>query len=162
MDRMKILYIVPYVPDLVRVRPYQLISRLSALGHRVSVATLWSNETEHQTLEQLKPLCHAVYAMKLSRWQSILNCGLTLPTRTPLQAAFCWQPRFASGLVQLIQQEDDPTRFALVEVYRTAEAPASHKETAHFLKWFDTVAEMMAAPRTRIFYTNVFPDDAGW
>jgi len=62
----------------------------------------------------------------------------------------------------VIQQEDDPTRFALVEVYRTAEAPARHKETAHFLKWFDTVAEMMAAPRTRIFYTNVFPDDAGW
>ena len=62
----------------------------------------------------------------------------------------------------VLQQEDDPARFALVEVYRTAEAPARDKETAHFLKWFDTVAEMMAAPRTRIFYTNVFPDDAGW
>ena len=62
----------------------------------------------------------------------------------------------------VIQQEDDPTRFVLVEVYRTAEAPAKHKETAHFLKWFDTAAEMMAVPRTRIFYSNVFPDDADW
>ena len=62
----------------------------------------------------------------------------------------------------LIQQEDDPTRFVLVEVYRTAEAVAQHKETAHYLKWFDTAPEMMAVPRTRTFYTNVFPDDNGW
>jgi (4S)-4-hydroxy-5-phosphonooxypentane-2,3-dione isomerase len=62
----------------------------------------------------------------------------------------------------VIQQEDDPTRFTLVEVYRSPEAPTRHKETAHFQKWFETVAEMMAVPRTRTFYTNVFPDDAGW
>jgi autoinducer 2-degrading protein len=62
----------------------------------------------------------------------------------------------------VIQQSDDPTRFVLVEVYRTAEAPASHKETAHYNKWLEAVAEMIASPRTRIFYTNIFPDDAGW
>jgi len=62
----------------------------------------------------------------------------------------------------VIQQDDDPTRFVLVEVYRTAEAPAKHKETAHYHQWIEAVAEMMAVPRTRIFYTNVFPDDAGW
>ena len=62
----------------------------------------------------------------------------------------------------VIQQNDDPSRFVLVEVYRTAEAPARHKETAHYLKWLDSVTEMMAGPRTRTFYSNVFPDDAGW
>jgi (4S)-4-hydroxy-5-phosphonooxypentane-2,3-dione isomerase len=62
----------------------------------------------------------------------------------------------------VIQQSDDPTRFVLVEVYRTAEAPAQHKETAHYFKWRDTVTDMMAAPRTAVNYTNVFPDDAGW
>ncbi len=62
----------------------------------------------------------------------------------------------------VIQQEDDPTRFALVEVYRTAEAPARHKETAHYKKWLETAEPMMAAPRTRTFYTNVFPDDPDW
>jgi len=62
----------------------------------------------------------------------------------------------------VIQQIDDPTRFVLVEVYRTAEAPARHKETAHYLKWRDSVTEMMATPRTALNYTNVFPDDAGW
>ncbi|MFB0553481.1 MAG: putative quinol monooxygenase [Phycisphaerae bacterium] len=59
----------------------------------------------------------------------------------------------------VIQQQDDPTRFVLVEVYRTSEDPGRHKETAHYQKWRDTVAEMMAEPRTSIKYTNVFPDE---
>jgi quinol monooxygenase YgiN len=62
----------------------------------------------------------------------------------------------------VIQQIDDPTRFILVEVYRTQEDTVRHKETAHYAKWRDTVADMMAEPRTGIKYTNAFPDDAGW
>ena len=62
----------------------------------------------------------------------------------------------------LLQQRDDPTRFVLVEVYRTPEDPAHHKETAHYAKWRDTVADMMAEPRTSVKYTNVFPDDKNW
>ncbi|MGD0649981.1 MAG: putative quinol monooxygenase [Verrucomicrobiia bacterium] len=62
----------------------------------------------------------------------------------------------------VVQQTDDPTRFVLVEVYRTADAPAKHKETAHYAKWRDTVADMMAEPRTSVKYANVFPNDAGW
>ena len=62
----------------------------------------------------------------------------------------------------VVQQSDDPTRFVLVEVNKTAEAPAAHKETAHYLKWRDTVAEMMAEPRQGIKYSNIFPDDSGW
>ena len=62
----------------------------------------------------------------------------------------------------VIQQSDDPTKFILVEVYKTAEAPAAHKETAHYARWRDAVAEMMAEPRQGIKYTNVFPDDSDW
>jgi quinol monooxygenase YgiN len=62
----------------------------------------------------------------------------------------------------VVQQTDDPTRFVLVEVYRTPDDPTRHKETAHYLKWRDTVADMMAEPRTGIKYTNVFPDERGW
>jgi autoinducer 2-degrading protein len=62
----------------------------------------------------------------------------------------------------IIQQQDDPTRFVLVEVYRTANDPAKHKETAHYQKWRDIVADMMAEPRTSVKYTNVFPDEQGW
>lgn len=62
----------------------------------------------------------------------------------------------------VIQQQDDPTRFVLVEVYRTPDDAAKHKETAHYKKWRDAVAEMMAEPRTAVKYSNVFPDDQGW
>jgi autoinducer 2-degrading protein len=62
----------------------------------------------------------------------------------------------------VLQQADDPTRFTLIEVYRTADAPAAHKETAHYQAWRDTVAGMMAAPRTSVKYQNAFPDDARW
>ena len=62
----------------------------------------------------------------------------------------------------VIQQRDDPTRFVLVEVYRTSDDPARHKETAHYRKWRDTVADMMAEPRSAVKYTNIFPDEQGW
>jgi autoinducer 2-degrading protein len=62
----------------------------------------------------------------------------------------------------VIRQQDDPTRFVLVEVYRNEHDPARHKETAHYQKWRDTVAGMMVEPRTSVKYTNVFPDERGW
>jgi autoinducer 2-degrading protein len=62
----------------------------------------------------------------------------------------------------VLQQADDPARFILVEVYRTAGAPAQHRETAHYLTWRDTVADMMDQPRNRVQYANVFPGDEGW
>lgn len=62
----------------------------------------------------------------------------------------------------VLQSAADPTRFVLVEVYRTPEDPARHKETAHYQKWRDAVAEMMAEPRQGIQFTSVFPDDSGW
>lgn len=69
-----------------------------------------------------------------------------------------------SGIARfdVVQQDNDPTRFVLVEVYRTPDAPAAHKETAHYQRWRDTVAPMMASPRQSIKYTNVFPADADW
>lgn len=62
----------------------------------------------------------------------------------------------------VIQQLGDPTRFILVEVYRTDKDPARHKETAHYQTWRDIVADMMAEPRSAVKYDNVFPDEQGW
>ena len=60
----------------------------------------------------------------------------------------------------VIQQQDDPTKFILVEIYKTADAPAAHKETLHYKRWRDTVMNMMAEPRQGIKYSNIFPEDA--
>lgn len=62
----------------------------------------------------------------------------------------------------VVQQTDDPTRFVLVEVYRSADAAAAHKETRHYQVWRDTVAGMMAQPRASTKFTNAFPSDEGW
>jgi autoinducer 2-degrading protein len=61
-----------------------------------------------------------------------------------------------------LQQKDDPTRFVLFEVYRDAEAPAEHKQTAHYNEWATKVENMFVAPRTRAMYTNLAPDDEGY
>ena len=61
----------------------------------------------------------------------------------------------------VLQQADDPTRFLLVEVYRTAEDPARHKQTAHYQRWRDAVESMMAEPRRSVKYRDVFPSDEG-
>ena len=62
----------------------------------------------------------------------------------------------------VIQQADDPTRFILIEVYRTPAAAAAHKETAHYAAWRDTVAPMMAEPRSSVKFASVFPAEDGW
>lgn len=74
----------------------------------------------------------------------------------------------ASGLepgiarFDVVQQTEHPTRFILVEAYRNPAAQAAHRETAHYLTWRDTVAPMMAEPRTAVKLVNLHPDDAGW
>ena len=76
------------------------------------------------------------------------------------RASIAEEPGFAR--FDIIQQRDDARCFVLVEVYRTEDDPARHKDTAHYQKWRDTVADMMAEPRRSVKYENVFPDEQGW
>jgi quinol monooxygenase YgiN len=62
----------------------------------------------------------------------------------------------------VIQHSDDPTRFVLVEVYRTEDATAAHKETPHYAAWRERAEPLMAEARTRVQYVNVFPTDKEW
>jgi autoinducer 2-degrading protein len=68
------------------------------------------------------------------------------------------------GIVQfnVLQQTDDPTKWTLVEVYRTPEDQLRHRDTKHYQTWRDGVAEMMAEPRQGIKYRNIFPQDDQW
>ncbi|MEJ2145909.1 MAG: putative quinol monooxygenase [Acidobacteriota bacterium] len=62
----------------------------------------------------------------------------------------------------VLQDQAEPTHFVLVEAYRDAEAPARHKETAHYALWRDTVVDMMAQPRRSEKFSNLFPSDEAW
>jgi len=62
----------------------------------------------------------------------------------------------------VVQQADDPTRFMLLEAYRSPEGAAAHKETAHYVRWRDTVADLMLEARSSVKFANVFPPDDEW
>lgn len=68
------------------------------------------------------------------------------------------------GIVRfdVLQDSEDPNRFVFVEVYRDAQAPAHHRESAHYKVWVAKVPDMLVEPRTRKFYSNCFPPDADW
>jgi quinol monooxygenase YgiN len=62
----------------------------------------------------------------------------------------------------VIQQQDDAGRFVLMEVYRDADAVVAHKKTPHYAVWLEEVTSMMAEPRRKVSFQNVFPDDDRW
>jgi sugar transferase (PEP-CTERM/EpsH1 system associated) len=95
---MDILFIVPYVPNLIRVRSYNLIRHLAARGRRLTVLTVWTNEQERREVEKLKQYAVHVQGVYLPTWRSWTNCALALPGSTPLQAMYCWQPELLSAL----------------------------------------------------------------
>jgi polysaccharide biosynthesis protein PslH len=113
---MRILFVVPYVPNLVRVRSYQLIRHLTARGHQVTVLTLWSNEQERADATALAQQCEQVIALHLPRWRSWWNSLRALPTAVPLQATYAWQPELARQLRQLTQLANGKHLFDLIHV----------------------------------------------
>jgi hypothetical protein len=101
---MNILFVVPYVPTLIRVRPYNLVRFLAQHGHRVTLATLWETGEEHRALAEFAALGIEVVAAPLVRNRKLLNLLAALPTANPLQASFCWQPELAAKLDELIMK----------------------------------------------------------
>lgn len=102
---MNILFVVPYMPTPVRVRPYNFICQLAKLGHQVTVLTLWENEKEREFGEKMRGWVHRVEMHKLSAWRKAWNVARTIPTRTPLQAVYSWSPRVAVRMGELVGKE---------------------------------------------------------
>lgn len=117
---MKILYITPYVPSLIRVRPYNLIKHLSRRGHLVTVLSVQSTDQEEKAVEELRHCCYRVETVRLTRQQSLLNCFRALPTTTPLQAAYCHSSAMHRLIGRVLQEE----RFDIVHI--------EHLRGAHF------------------------------
>lgn len=116
---MKILFIVPYVPNLIRVRPYNLIRYLAARGHEITLLTLYTSPAERDDVKALRSFCREVYALPLPQWRSVANSLLALPTHLPLQAVYCWQPAL-SHLAQELTRRDGGFDLAHVEHLRGA------------------------------------------
>ncbi len=111
-SHMRVLYMVPYTPTLIRTRPYNLIRALARRGHQVTLATLWEDEAERQALDEWRARGVNVVATPLSRprkaWNAVaawigrrgtwnLQPETAMPPM-PLQAVYCWQPALARRL----------------------------------------------------------------
>ncbi len=109
---MHILFIVPYTPTPIRTRPYNLIRGLAARGHQVTLATLWQDEEERAALGRLEEEGIHILAAHLPRGRALWNCLRALPTRTPLQAVYCWQP----ALARLLEHATRNTPYDIIHV----------------------------------------------
>ncbi len=113
---MRVLFVIPYVPSLIRVRPYNLIRHLSEAGHQVTLLTLWSDDAEQGAIDQIQPYCQQIFAYHLSTLRPLINCLASVPGQLPLQAAYCWHPDLADFLIDLAHSSDEMPRFDVVHV----------------------------------------------
>jgi sugar transferase (PEP-CTERM/EpsH1 system associated) len=111
---MDLLFLVPYVPNLIRVRPYNLIRSLTDRGHRVTLMTLSTGEGDE--LAKLKDHCHRIYAYDLPTWRSLYNALTALPTSTPLQAMYCWQPALAHRSTEIIKNGNKKVPYHVIHI----------------------------------------------
>ncbi len=89
---MRILFVVPYTPNHIRVRPYEFLATLLRCGHDVTLATLWTSSAEQDDLQRLASLGVRLLAQPMPTWRSAANSLLAAPTGKPLQSVYSWQP----------------------------------------------------------------------
>jgi len=113
---MNILFVVPYVPDRIRPRPYNLIRALRSRGHTLTLVTLWTSGWEREAVEALRQEGFEVHAVRLSPGRSMWNSLRALPTRTPLQAVYCWHPQVPKILADLLSGRGGRPPFDVIHV----------------------------------------------
>lgn len=147
---MRILYVVPYVPSLIRVRPFNLIRALHDLAHEVTVITPWTGEEERKAVERLRQHARRVVPIALSRWRSLANCLAALPTRTPLQASYSWTPNLIAAARDLLVDPPDGGTYDVIH--------AEHLRGARYglaLREFRRNGEAERAIRTPVVWDSV-------
>jgi polysaccharide biosynthesis protein PslH len=113
---MRIAYIVPYVPNLIRTRPYNLITGLAAQGEEVVVFTLGSGDRDLADVEALREKGIEVRYQVMPVWRSLLNSLLALPSQQPLQTVYSWHPDMARQLAEAFGIKGTKKRFDIVHV----------------------------------------------
>ncbi len=109
---LRVLFISPYLPSLIRVRPYNLIKALAQRGHQITLLALEPPGEDTGGLDSLRAWCRRVQTVPLPRWRTLWNGLRVLPGQTPFQAAYSWSPEMTA----LIRQTQAEETFDVVHV----------------------------------------------
>jgi polysaccharide biosynthesis protein PslH len=112
MTSLNILFISPYLPSLIRVRPYNLIKALAERGHCITLLALEPPGEDTSSLDTLRRWCQRVETVSLPRWRTLWNALQVIPGQTPLQAAYSRSPQMA----ELIRQTQAKNKFDIVHI----------------------------------------------
>jgi len=138
----RILYIVPYMPNLIRVRPYNLIRYLARLGHEVTAATVVSHPTERQDSKKLNDFCQDVISVDMPFARSLLQSGIAMVQGIPMQARYSWRPGLFQQITGVLKQHNGGQPFDVVHV----EHLRGIEYGLRLLDWLSEVKELAALP----------------
>jgi hypothetical protein len=108
-SRLRILFVAPYLPSRIRVRPYQIIRHLVQAGHEVTLVALADALPDaDQALAEMQDVCGGakrVHVVSHSRLRAAARCAFALPTPTPLWAAYCRSRPMSDLLARLTREQ---------------------------------------------------------
>lgn len=113
---MNILFVSPYVPNQIRVRPYNWIRHLARRGHQITLLTVCTSDKDRLELGLINEYCAHIKQVNLPTWQSMINCLKALPTSEPLQAVYSWDPGLADELYQLASSSNGAGTFDVIHI----------------------------------------------
>ncbi len=100
---MRVLFVTPYVPSRIRVRPFHLIKSLSSM-HEISLVSLLCDPYERELGKEVTDYCASIDYVRLPKWQAYANCVRALPTLVPLRVAYYQSPAFSQRILQVIRE----------------------------------------------------------
>lgn len=140
---MRILFVTPYVPSRIRVRPYNFIKALSS-SHEVSLVSLLCDEYERAMAQEIAPFCSSIDLVPLPKWRSYANCLRALPTLTPLRVAYYRSHAFNQRILQVIQQHSTQVIHGeLIKVAPALHSTASHSSLPVLYDSVDTISSYL-------------------
>ncbi len=156
---MRLLFVAPYVPNAVRVRPWQLLRSLAARGHQITLGTITTSPAEQEEIAALEALGVRVLAAPMSTRDSALAALRALPQRRPLQSSWSWSPALWAQLAALVEREPldaihvehlRGSRYA-VELQRLVEAGRAHGQARPAVVWdsVDSISHLFAQAAQR-------------
>ncbi len=113
---MRLLFLVPYVPTPIYVRPYNLLRTLARRGHRITLLTLKSRPEEEAHLQELRDSGVETHAFPLARWRTLWNMTRALPGKGPIQANYCWHPKLLRKMETLLTPQNGYPPYDILHV----------------------------------------------